>query len=103
MNMDSESVRCSVLSDSLQPHGLESARLLCPWDSPGMIPGVDCHLLLQGIWIEPTSLALRAGSLPSETPWSKATDQFRLLWENCSWITAEDVRENREETEQESR
>ena len=41
--------------------------------------------------------------MPSEPPWSKATNQFRLLWENCSWITAEDVRENREETEQESR
>ena len=25
----------SVLSDSLRPHALEPARLLCPWDSPG--------------------------------------------------------------------
>ena len=24
-----------VTSDSLQPHGLQSARLLCPWDFPG--------------------------------------------------------------------
>ena len=23
------------MSDSLRPHGLEPARLLCPWDSPG--------------------------------------------------------------------
>ena len=23
------------VSDSLRPHGLEPARLLCPWDSPG--------------------------------------------------------------------
>ena len=27
---------CSVMSDSLRPHG--PARLLCPWDSPGKIP-----------------------------------------------------------------
>ena len=38
----SESVSCSVLSDSLQPHGLglKPARLLCPWDSSGMNTGV---------------------------------------------------------------
>ena len=23
---------CSVMSDSLQPHGLQPTRLLCPWD-----------------------------------------------------------------------
>ena len=27
----------SVMSDSLWPHGLEPARLLCPWDSPARI------------------------------------------------------------------
>ena len=27
----------SVMSDSLWPHGLHPARLLCPWDSPGKI------------------------------------------------------------------
>ena len=25
----------SVVSDSLQHYGLQSTRLLCPWDSPG--------------------------------------------------------------------
>ena len=40
----------SVVSDSLRPHGLQPARLLCPWDSPGKITGVGCHLLLQGIF-----------------------------------------------------
>ena len=43
-------VSCSVMSDSLRPHGLQSARLLCPWDSPGKNSGVDCHFLLQGIF-----------------------------------------------------
>ena len=30
-----ESIRQSVVSNSLQPHGLWPARLLCPWNSPG--------------------------------------------------------------------
>ena len=36
--------------DSLQPHGLKPARLLCPWDSPGKNTGVVSHFLLQGIF-----------------------------------------------------
>ena len=40
----------SVVSDSLQPHGLQPTRLLCPWDSPGKNTGVGCHSLLQGIF-----------------------------------------------------
>ena len=43
-------VSCTVLSDSLQPHGLQPASLLCPWDSPGKSTGVDSHALLQGIF-----------------------------------------------------
>ena len=31
----------------LQPHGLQPARLLCPFDSPGTNTGVSCHFLLQ--------------------------------------------------------
>ena len=37
-----------VVSDSFRPHGLQPARLLCPWDSPGQNTGVGCHDLLQG-------------------------------------------------------
>ena len=40
----------SVVSDSLRCHGLQPARLLCPWDSPGRNTGVGCHALLQGIF-----------------------------------------------------
>ena len=36
----------SVVSDSLQPHGLKPTRLLCPWDFPGKSTGVGCHCLL---------------------------------------------------------
>ena len=38
----------SVVSNSLRPHGLQPAKLLCPWDSPGKNTGVGCHFLLQG-------------------------------------------------------
>ena len=38
----------SVVSNSLQPHGLQPTRLLHPWDSPGKSTGVGCHCLLQG-------------------------------------------------------
>ena len=40
----------SVVSDSLRSHGLQPARLLCPWNSPGKNTGVGCHALLQGIF-----------------------------------------------------
>ena len=41
---------CSVMSDSLWPHGLYPTRLLHPWDFPGKNTGVSCHFLLQGIF-----------------------------------------------------
>ena len=41
----------SGVSDSLRPHGLWPARLLCPWGSPGENTGVGCHSLLQGIFL----------------------------------------------------
>ena len=41
----SESESCSVLSNSLQPHGLYS-----PWNSPGENTGVGSLSLLQGIF-----------------------------------------------------
>ena len=33
------------------PHGLEPTRLLCSRDFPGKNTGVDCHFLLQGIFL----------------------------------------------------
>ena len=36
---------CSVLSSSLQPHGLQPTSLLRPWDFPGKSTGVGCHCL----------------------------------------------------------
>ena len=41
----------SVVYDSSWPHGLQHARPPRPWDSPGKNTGVDCHALLQGIFL----------------------------------------------------
>ena len=38
---------CSVVSDSLRPHGLQPTRLLHPWDFPGKSTGVGWHCLLE--------------------------------------------------------
>ena len=39
-------VSCSVMSDSLQPHGPQPTRLPCLWDSPGKNTGVTCYSIL---------------------------------------------------------
>ena len=38
------------MRNSLQSHGLQPIRLLCPWDFSGKDTGVVCHFLLQGIF-----------------------------------------------------
>ena len=40
----------SQLCPTLRPHGLQSARLLCAWDSSGKNTGVGCRFLLPGIF-----------------------------------------------------
>ena len=40
----------SVVSDSLQPHGLPT-RLLCPWDFPGKNTGIGCYFLLEWLFL----------------------------------------------------
>ena len=60
------------LCPTLQPHGLQPARLLCAWDSPGKNTGAGCHSLLQGILLSQSLNvglpAQQADSLPSESP-----------------------------------
>ena len=64
----------AVVSDSLRPRGLQPARLLCPWDSPGKNTGVGCHFLLQGIFptqgLSPGLLPQQVGSLSLSHPGS---------------------------------
>ena len=54
------------LLDSLRSHGLQPARLLCPWSFLGKSTWVGCHFLLQGLF--PTQG-------PNRSPWC------RLHWQ----------------------
>ena len=61
---------CSVMSNSLQPCGLQPTRHLCPWNFLGKNTAVGCHFLFQGIFpIQGSNLSLlhwQADSLPAE-------------------------------------
>ena len=90
-----ESESCSVVSDSLRPHGLYS-----PWNSPGQNTGVGSLSLLQGILptgegIEPRSPSSQMDSLPAEPqekPKNTGVGQIFLTQESnqsllhCRWI-----------------
>ena len=74
----------SVVSDSLQPHGLQPAKLLCLWNFPGKNTGAGCHFFLQGIFPAQGSnsclLHCQADSLPLSHHWvlTVACRIFRL-------------------------
>ena len=81
----------SIESDTLWPHGVQPARFLCPWASPGKNTGVGCHFLLQRIFqihgSNPGLLHCRQilyplshqGNFPSEGPYSKICDYHELI------------------------
>ena len=75
-------------SDSLQPYGMQSTRLLCSWDSPGKNIEAGCHALLQGIFLtQGWNLCLlhqQAGSLPLVPPGKpKRLAQFSSITQSC--------------------
>ena len=39
---------CSIVSDSLRPHGLQLTKHFSPWNFLGKNTGAGCHFLLQG-------------------------------------------------------
>ena len=55
---------CSVVSDCLRPQGLQPARLLCPWDSPGKSTAV--------------------GAMPSSRGPSRPRDQTQVSCISCT-------------------
>ena len=50
LKLHSESESRSVVSESLWSHGLQPARSLCPWNSPGQNIGVGSRSILQEIF-----------------------------------------------------
>ena len=78
---DAESESCTVMLDSLQPHGLYS-----PWNSPGQNTEVGSHSLLQGI--VPTQVSCIAGGF--FTSWATREAHRDTEWKHrmtllCSW------------------
>ena len=81
----------------LRPGGLEPARLLCPWDSPGKNTGSGCRLLLQRIFPTQGSnlhlLHWQADSLPP----SHLGRACRLLSSGEPWVGSEPWRPRRKQ------
>ena len=63
MYVISENEICSIVSDSVRPHGL-----YIPWHSPGQNTGVGSYSLLQGIFPTqgPRPPPVQVDSLPAE-------------------------------------
>ena len=62
----------SVVSDSLRSHGLQPARLLCPWDSPGILK-----------WLPHSP----PGDLPRDQPTSPVSNALKTnpgMWSQVS-------------------
>ena len=59
----------SVVSDSLQHHGLLPAKFPCLWNSPGTDTGVGCHSLLREIFL-----------IRDQTQVSCTTGRFSTNW-----------------------
>ena len=64
---------CSVMYESLEPHGLKPTRLLCPGNFPGKNTEVGCCFLIQGIFL---------------TQGSNLAVLYLLHWQVDSWPRA---------------
>ena len=82
---------CSVVSNFLQPHGLQPTQLLNPWNFPGKNTRVGCHFLLQGIFLTRGSNSYLLSLLHWQVEfyhWCHLgnlvrTDDIKLLSEHC--------------------
>ena len=79
------------MSDSLQPHGLWPARLLCPWHSLGQNPGVGPSGLRDRTHSTQPPLHWQASSLPLAPPEFQSIAQMHpfLASENPFRLTSE--------------
>ena len=94
LDLEVKSVSRSVRSDSFRPCGLQPARLLCPWDSPGRNTGVGCHSLLQGIFLTCLNRILDKqsmkaavpnlqGLMPDDLRWSRGPNNRNNVHSKC--------------------
>ena len=70
-----------AVSDSLRPHELQPARLLCPWNSPGENAAVGCYPSNKSSWPgDQTHVsALAGGFFTTEPPGKPLPFYFSLL------------------------
>ena len=55
------------MSNTVQPHELQSTRLICPWNSPGKNTRVGCLSILQGIFLTQGSNPARSPALQADS------------------------------------
>ena len=81
-----------VMSHSLQPHGLQPARLLCPWNFPGKNTGMGCHALLQIFLTQRLNPCLfclllwQVSSLPPVPPGRSSSCIMKWKWKSLSCV-----------------
>ena len=71
-------VSLSVMDSSLQPHGLQLTRFLCPWNSPGKNTGVGCHSLLQGFSVVTSNLKYTHARAWGPLPHKSSGREFKI-------------------------
>ena len=80
-------MRSCFSSVSLRPLGLQSAKLLSPWDSPGKNTGVGCHFLFQGIFlIQGSNLVSCVSGTESGSFTTEPLGKFRVLAQNDQYL-----------------
>ena len=80
-------IACSAAKSclTLQTHGLQPARILYPWNSPGKNTGVGCHFLLQGIFPTQGSNRISCTGRQILYHWAIWEALEELKWDFCSW------------------
>ena len=82
---------CSVVSNFLQPYGLQLTRLLSPWNFAGKNTRVGCHFLFQEIFLTQGSNSYLLSLLHWQVEFYNwchlgylvRTDDIKLLSEDC--------------------
>ena len=64
----------------LRPHGLQSSRLLCPWNFLGKNTGVGCHFLLQGIFPDQDQIQVSCTGRQILYHWATRAEKGPTYW-----------------------
>ena len=89
---------------TLHPCGLQPTRLLCLWASPGKNTGVDCHALLQGIFLtQDQNPCLISSALAGRFFITSATWEALSILLVAIFLLYPHIEEGRESMEKESR